>query len=175
MAGGLEQPGRDHSKRYLPLRRRFGGRHRARPSGAVGPDGGPARAGESCGRAGSGRTRLDRPRQQGGFSTDGFGLNLARAEANYALRDRIQSELPAYTQGLLTCLATSLRAPILIRADMQAWGLCRDEFQDTGGWPHQIPAAGRSPNSGLGPPAPARRQWKLRLYFCLQFAALGFI
>ena len=28
--------------------------------------------------------------------------------------------------------------PDHVRTNMQAWGLCRDEFPDTGGWPHQM-------------------------------------
>ena len=75
---------------------------------------------------------------QGGFSTDGIGLNQAYPEADYATRDRIRSELLEYTQGLLTYLATSPRVPVSIRAEMEPWGLCQDEFQDTGGWPHQV-------------------------------------
>jgi hypothetical protein len=75
---------------------------------------------------------------QGGFSTDGIGLNQAYPEADYATRDRIRSELLEYTQGLLTYLATSPRVPASIRAEMQSWGLCQDEFPDTGGWPHQV-------------------------------------
>ena len=75
---------------------------------------------------------------QGGFSTDAIGLNHDYPEADYATRERIQSELLDYTQGLLTYLATSPRVPASVRAEMQPWGLCKDEFQDTGGWPHQL-------------------------------------
>jgi hypothetical protein len=75
---------------------------------------------------------------QGGFSTDGIGLNQDYPEADYPARDRIQSELLDYTKGLLTYLATSPRVPASVRAEMQPWGLCQDEFQDTGGWPHQM-------------------------------------
>jgi hypothetical protein len=75
---------------------------------------------------------------QGGFSTDGIGLNQDYPEADYATRDRIQAEVLDYTKGFLTYLATSPRVPATIRADMQQWGLCKDEFLDTGGWPHQL-------------------------------------
>jgi hypothetical protein len=36
-----------------------------------------------------------------------------------------------YTQALLWFLAES-------RPDVARWGLCADEFTDTGGWPHQL-------------------------------------
>ena len=75
---------------------------------------------------------------QGGFSTDGIGLNQDYPEADYATRDRIQTEVLDYTKGFLTYLATSPRVPANLRAEMQQWGLCQDEFPDTGGWPHQL-------------------------------------
>ena len=74
----------------------------------------------------------------GGFSTDAIGLSHAYPEADYATRDRLWAQHLDYVKGLLTYLATSPRVPADIRADMQQWGLCRDEFVDTGGWPHQM-------------------------------------
>jgi hypothetical protein len=35
-------------------------------------------------------------------------------------------------------LATSPRIPENIRAEMKTWGPAKDEFADTGGWPHQL-------------------------------------
>ena len=35
-------------------------------------------------------------------------------------------------------LATSPRVPENMRAEMQAWGPAKDEFVDTGHWPHQL-------------------------------------
>jgi hypothetical protein len=43
-----------------------------------------------------------------------------------------------YHRGLLHFLATDLRVPEMVRKDMQRFGLPKDEFPDTGGWPHQI-------------------------------------
>jgi len=40
--------------------------------------------------------------------------------------------------GLLHLLATDPRVPVKVRNDMQRFGLPRDEFPDTGGWPHQL-------------------------------------
>lgn len=74
----------------------------------------------------------------GGFSTDYLGANYDYPEADYATRARIWREHEDYTRGLLRFLATSPRVPENIRAEMQSWGLCQDEFPDTGGWPHQL-------------------------------------
>jgi hypothetical protein len=74
----------------------------------------------------------------GGFSTDAIGLSHAYPEADYATRDRLWAQHLDYIKGLLTYLATSPRVPADIRADMRQWGLCQDEFVDTGGWPHQM-------------------------------------
>jgi len=74
----------------------------------------------------------------GAFSTDAIGLNQDYPEADYAGRERISQKLLAYTQGLLVYLATSPRVPDNVRAEMQSWGLCKDEFTDTGGWSHQL-------------------------------------
>src|ERR1700759_5488017 len=41
-------------------------------------------------------------------------------------------------RGMVRFLSTDPRAPESVRTDMQKWGLCRDEFQDTGGWPFQL-------------------------------------
>ena len=74
----------------------------------------------------------------GGFSTDYIGKNYSYPDADYATREQFQKECLDYTKGLLTYLATSPHVPASIRAEMQPWGLCRDEFPDTGGWPHQL-------------------------------------
>jgi hypothetical protein len=74
----------------------------------------------------------------GPFSTDDIGLSYDYPDADYATRERIFGEQLDYTKGLLTYLATSPRVPAAVRAEMQQWGLCKDEFTDTGGWPHQM-------------------------------------
>jgi hypothetical protein len=65
-------------------------------------------------------------------------MNYDYPDADYATRAKIWREHLEYVQGLLTFLATDERVPADIRAEMSAWGLCRDEFQDTDGWPHAI-------------------------------------
>jgi hypothetical protein len=74
----------------------------------------------------------------GGFSTDYIGMNNYYPEAGYTTREQLRTECLDYTKGFLTYLATSPRVPESIRNEMQQWGLCRDEFADTGGWPNQL-------------------------------------
>lgn len=74
----------------------------------------------------------------GGFSTDFIGANYNYPEADYATRARIAREHEDYTRGFITYLATEPRVPPNMRAEMQSWGPCRDEFPDTGGWPRQL-------------------------------------
>jgi FAD dependent oxidoreductase len=74
----------------------------------------------------------------GGFSTDFIGGNAGYAEGSYAERARIWQAHEDYTRSFLHFLATSPRVPASLRAEMQTWGLCKDEFTDTGGWPHQL-------------------------------------
>lgn len=56
----------------------------------------------------------------------------------YAARARIAQEHEDYTRGFVYFMATSLRVPANMRAEMRTWGPCKDEFQDQGGWPHQL-------------------------------------
>jgi hypothetical protein len=74
----------------------------------------------------------------GGFSTDFIGRNYDYPEADWATRGRIASEHEQYIRGFLTFLASSPRVPENVRAEMQRWGPCKDEFLDTGGWPNQL-------------------------------------
>jgi hypothetical protein len=74
----------------------------------------------------------------GGFSTDFIGGNYAYPDGSYSERERIWRAHEDYMRGFLHFLATSPRIPASLRAEMQSWGLCKDEFLDTGGWPHQL-------------------------------------
>ena len=75
---------------------------------------------------------------QGAVSTDYIGMNYDYPDGDYATRGRIWNDHLHYTQGLLFFLATSERVPEHIRKEMSSWGLCKDEFADTGHWPHQM-------------------------------------
>ncbi|HEY2343438.1 MAG TPA: FAD-dependent oxidoreductase, partial [Chthoniobacteraceae bacterium] len=74
----------------------------------------------------------------GGFSTDYIGENYAYPDADYATREKIWKAHEDYTRGFLTFLATDGRVPLPIRSEIQSWGLCKDEFTDTAGWPYQL-------------------------------------
>lgn len=74
----------------------------------------------------------------GAVSTDYIGMNYDYPDGDYATRGRIWNDHLHYIQGLVYFIGTDPRVPQHIRTDMRSWGLCKDEFQDTGGWPHQM-------------------------------------
>src|SRR5438105_320200 len=74
----------------------------------------------------------------GAFSTDFIGANYAYPESAFKTREKIWSEHEDYIRGFLTFIATSPRVPEPMRAEMQMWGPCKDEFHDTAGWPNQL-------------------------------------
>ena len=74
----------------------------------------------------------------GGFSTDFIGMNYDYPDGDYATRARIWKEHEDYTRGFVHFLATSPRVPENMHSEMQRWGLPKDEFFDTGGWPNQL-------------------------------------
>lgn len=83
------------------------------------------------------------PNDKWDFNTATIGGNLPGAswewpEASYARRREIARQHEHYHRGLLHFLAVDPRVPVKVREEMQRFGLPRDEFPDTGGWPHQI-------------------------------------
>ncbi|MCB1062488.1 MAG: FAD-dependent oxidoreductase [Verrucomicrobiae bacterium] len=77
------------------------------------------------------------------FNTATFGGNLPGAswpwpEANWKERQEIAADHESWHRGLLWFLGHDPRVPKKVRTETRAFGLCRDEFLDTGGWPHQI-------------------------------------
>ena len=71
----------------------------------------------------------------------GFNLvagNYAYPNGDYATRAHIIREHIRWQQGLIWFLATDPRVPARFREPLQEWGLARDEFTDTGHWPHQL-------------------------------------
>jgi hypothetical protein len=73
-----------------------------------------------------------------GFSSDNIGMNYDWPDADYATRDKIFQEHLRYQQGFLWTLVSNPRVPEKIRREVGRWGLCKDEFTATGGWPHQL-------------------------------------
>lgn len=74
----------------------------------------------------------------GPFSTDNIGMNYDYPEADYARRQEILEEHIQYQKGWLYFLANDERVPEKFRTEMSKWGLAKDEFVETGNWPHQI-------------------------------------
>ncbi len=74
----------------------------------------------------------------GAVSTDFIGANHAYPEADYVRREEIFQDHVNYQQGLMWCLANDPGVPAAIRESMSQWGVCEDEFVDTGGWPFAL-------------------------------------
>jgi hypothetical protein len=75
---------------------------------------------------------------RGAFSTDYLGMNWDYPSASYARRKEIIEDHLNYTGSLFYFLANDERVPTSVRQSLREWGLCKDEFQDTGHWPHQL-------------------------------------
>ena len=72
-----------------------------------------------------------------------FSLNLLGANQDYPdgtpeRRKQIWDEHLHWAQGLVYFLQHDPSVPDKIREKYAPWGLCKDEFTDTGGWPHQL-------------------------------------
>lgn len=74
----------------------------------------------------------------GAFSTDNIGMNYDYPDGDYATREKIFQEHVAYQQGMMWFLANDPRLPQKVRDFVNRWGLCKDEFVESGGWPHQM-------------------------------------
>ena len=74
----------------------------------------------------------------GELSTDYVGYNYTYPTNSYAARQVIWQAHQDYIRGLLYFYATSKNVPANMNTEAQSWGLAKDEFQDTGGWPHQM-------------------------------------
>ena len=84
------------------------------------------------------RNRKVDKNNHGAVSTDYIGQNYDYPEADYATRERIFQAHVTYQKGLMWFLGNDPSVPEPIRRRWSRWGLCRDEFPDTGGWPHQL-------------------------------------
>lgn len=74
----------------------------------------------------------------GELSSDYVGYNYTYPTNTYAGRQVIWQAHEDYIRGMLYFFATSANVPLNVRTQMQSWALAKDEFQDTGGWPHQM-------------------------------------
>ena len=73
-----------------------------------------------------------------GFSTDFINESYSWAEASYAEREEIFRKHLKYQRGLMWTLANHPRVPDRIRQQIARWGVCKDEFAEFAGWPHQL-------------------------------------
>ena len=83
----------------------------------------------------NGKTDLN---NNGAVATDNIGANYGWPDGDYRERERIFQDHVTYQQGMLWFLANDERVPTSIREQMRRFGLPRDEFPDTGGWPHEL-------------------------------------
>ena len=72
-----------------------------------------------------------------------ISLNLPGANQDYPdgtpeRRKEILKEHLDWTKGLVYFVQNDPSVPENVRAKYAPWGLCKDEFTDTGGWPHQL-------------------------------------
>jgi FAD dependent oxidoreductase len=74
----------------------------------------------------------------GAVSTDYIGKNYAWPDGNYETREAIFQEHFNYNLGMLYFLSCDERVPSSIREEVSEWGLPKDEFPETGHWPHQL-------------------------------------
>jgi hypothetical protein len=73
------------------------------------------------------------------YSTDLLGgISAGWADATDPEREQLWEVHRRYQAGLLYFLANDPAVPEAIRAELGAWGLCRDEFSSTSGWPPQL-------------------------------------
>lgn len=74
----------------------------------------------------------------GAISTDFIGMNYDYPEGDYATREKIFQAHVLYQMGLMWFMGNDPSVPEHIRTEWNQWGLCKDEFTDTGGWSHQL-------------------------------------
>ncbi|MBM3495625.1 MAG: FAD-dependent oxidoreductase, partial [Armatimonadetes bacterium] len=74
----------------------------------------------------------------GATSTDFIGANYRWPTGSYAERERAFQEHVRYVAGWFWFMANDPSVPESVRSRMAEWGLCKDEYGDTGGWPHQL-------------------------------------
>lgn len=74
----------------------------------------------------------------GPISTDFVGGSNEWPEASHAEREKIFQKHVTYQQGMMWYLANDEKVPEEVRAFTKRFGLPKDEFQDTGGWPHDL-------------------------------------
>lgn len=75
---------------------------------------------------------------QGAFSSDFIGKNYDYPDGTYSTRAEIWKQHVDYQQGFYYFLANDPRVPPTLQQEVRQWGLPKDEYEDTGHWPHQL-------------------------------------
>lgn len=72
------------------------------------------------------------------MGTDEVGESFTYPDGSPTVRREIEAEQKRYMQALLYFLSNDSGIPQPVQAAVRTLGLCKDEFTDNGGWPHQI-------------------------------------
>ena len=75
---------------------------------------------------------------QGAFSTDYIGGSYGYPDGDYQQRAAIWQNHIDYVQGFYYFLANDPRVPATLQMEARDWGLCKDEYEDSANWPHQL-------------------------------------
>ncbi len=75
---------------------------------------------------------------RGAYFIDYVGGNYVWSNADWLERERNYQAHANYQIGVMWFLTHSERIPEPSRSELRKWGLPRDEYQDTGGWTHQL-------------------------------------
>jgi hypothetical protein len=74
----------------------------------------------------------------GPVSTDYIGHSWKYPEATYAEKAALWQDHLLYTQSFFYFLSQDAKMPASLRAEVNQWGLPKDEFADTDHWPNQL-------------------------------------
>ncbi|HEV2483965.1 MAG TPA: FAD-dependent oxidoreductase [Terracidiphilus sp.] len=74
----------------------------------------------------------------GPVSTDYIGHSWEYPEGSYASKTALWKEHLLYTESFVYFLSHDASVPESLRAEMNEWGLPKDEFADTDHWPNQL-------------------------------------
>ena len=74
----------------------------------------------------------------GPVSTDLVGGSRDWPEADYPTREKIFQRHVTYQQGMMWFLANDMAVPAPLRAYAASFGLPKNEFTETNGWPHEL-------------------------------------